>query len=350
MTKQNKKLKILIFNVNWLGDVLFSTPAIKLIRKIYPRAFISCIVPPRCEEILEGNPNLDEIIVFDEKGIHRGLWEKLKFVKLLYHKKFNKAFLFHRSFTRALLLCLARIPERIGYYTKKRFYLLTSAIKSPDMSKIHRADYYLYMVGEYENYTGEMNFRPDFFISQGDNEKVDALLKEEGVKSNDFSVVLNPGGNWAQKRWPKENFSVLSAVLIRDYDAKIILTGAAKDKKLADEIADLSGMPLINLCGKTTLKQLAALMRKVDVAVSNDSGPLHIASSVGAKIIGIFGPTSILLTGPYKIDNSKTISKDVGCVIPCYKQNCSDIRCMKAVTVDDVLEQIKKITGKIDIG
>ncbi|HDZ77015.1 MAG TPA: lipopolysaccharide heptosyltransferase II [Candidatus Omnitrophica bacterium] len=346
MTRHKGKLKILIFNVNWLGDVLFSTPAIKLIRKIYPHAFIACIVPPRCKEILEENPNLDEIIVFDERGIHRSIWEKLKFIKLLYRKKFNKAFLFHRSFTRALVLYLARIPERIGYYTKKRFYLLTSAIKSPDTSKMHRADYYLYIVAEHEKYTGEINFKPDFFISQNDKEIVAALLKEEGVGDNDFTVVLNPGGNWTQKRWPKENFSVLSAVLIRDYGAKIILTGAAKDKDLADEIANLSGMPLINLCGKTNLKQLAALMQKVDVVVSNDSGPLHIGSSVGAKIIGIFGPTSILLTGPYKIDNSKTISRDVGCAIPCYKQGCSDIRCMKAVTIDDVLDVIKKITGK----
>lgn len=338
-----EKPKILVFNVNWMGDVLFSTPAIRLIRKTYPGSFIAVIVTDRCREVLEGNPNLNEIIIYDEYGRHKGLFGKLKFVGLLHKKRFDKVFLFHRSFTRALITFIAGIPERIGYYTRKRFYLLTTRIKRLNVNKLHRADYYLHIVKTYEAYQADVNFRLDFFIPEDTKISIDSLLHQEGIKDDDFIVVLNSGGNWAQKRWPKENFAVLSNILIRDYDARIILSGAEKDRQLAEEITQLSGMDIINLCGRINLKQLAALMQRASLVVSNDSGPLHIASSVGARVIGLFGPTSVLITGPYKAKNSYIIQEDVGCAIPCYKQGCSDLRCMKAVTVDTIVKEIKKI-------
>lgn len=121
--KTNKR--ILIFNVNWLGDVLFSTATIRAIRRNFPGSFIACIIPSRCYPILKGNPYLDEVIIFDEKDRHKGILAKLKFVKLLKAKGFDTVFLLHRSFRRALICRLADIPERLGYFTKKRGFLLT---------------------------------------------------------------------------------------------------------------------------------------------------------------------------------------------------------------------------------
>jgi heptosyltransferase-2 len=138
--------RILIFNLNWLGDVLFSTAAIRNIRRNFPDSYIACSVPSRCYHILKDNPNLDEVIIYDEKDRHRSLLSKIKFISLLRYKKFNIVYLFHRSFTRALITYLARIPERIGYYSKKRGWLLTKKILSPPKDSLHRIDYYLTLI------------------------------------------------------------------------------------------------------------------------------------------------------------------------------------------------------------
>ena len=111
--------RILIVNVNWLGDVLFSTAAIRALRQRYPDAYLACMLVPRAKQILEDNPRLDEIIVYDENDRHRGITGKLKFIFFLKKKRFDVVFLFQRSLTRLLLCFLAGIPKRVGYYRKK---------------------------------------------------------------------------------------------------------------------------------------------------------------------------------------------------------------------------------------
>jgi len=141
-----KNKRVLIFNVNWLGDVLFSTAVIRNIRRNYPDSYIACVIPGRCGLILEGNPNLDEVILFDEKGKDKGVFAQLRFIRLLAAKKFDTVFLLHRSASRAFICYLAGIPERVGHYTKKRGFLLTKNIMPPERDSLHRIDYYLNVV------------------------------------------------------------------------------------------------------------------------------------------------------------------------------------------------------------
>ncbi len=329
--------RILIVNVNWRGDVLFSTPFIRALRKKYPNSFIACLVAPRCAPILENNPHLDEIIIFDEARSYRGLLGKLRLIRLLRSKHFDAAFLLHRSFTRALICCFAGIPERAGYFTKKRAFILSRSIPQP-IKELHKVEYFLNIARacgiEAENKDYE------FFPSREDKDYIDELLQKNGLRMSDFLVVINPGGNWELKRWPKENFARLADRLIREKQAKIIITGAKKDISLARDIASLmEGCPFV-LCGSTTLGQLAALMGKAALVISNDSGPLHIALSQKAKVVGLFGPTSAMITGPYGRSDYTVIQKDVGCRTPCYKLNCNDNRCMKAINVEEVLEAV----------
>lgn len=347
MIEKTRNPKIVIFNVNWLGDVLFSTPAIRLIRQSYRDAFISCIIPPRCREVLEGNPNLDEIIIYDDKGKHKGIFGKLKLIAELRRSKFDKGFLFHRSFTRALILFLAGVSERIGYANKKRDLLLTAKFRAPDIAKVHRADYYLGVVKAYLGLPPKSGLKLDFFISQKDISRLDCLLKENGIKESDIIVVLNPGGNWPQKRWPKENFASLAKKLVENYNMRVIISGADKDIALGEEIAALSKVEIYNFCGKLTLKEAAALAKIAKVFISGDSGPLHIAYAVGAKVIGLYGPTSIVITGPYQAGNASVIQKDVGCDVPCYEEGCEELRCMKAITVEEVLKEVSSVMCQV---
>lgn len=342
MREKSKAKRILIFNVNWLGDVLFSSAAIRNIRRNYPDSYIACVIPSRCYPILKDNPYLDEVIIFDEKDRHKGMLDKLNFVSLLKKKNFDTVFLLHRSFSRALICRLAGIKQRIGHYTKKRAFLLTKKIIPPQKDSLHRIDYYLDVI-EKAGLRVEDRYL-DFFVTLDDEKYVDDFFKKNSIKPLDFVVAINPGGNWMPKRWPPDYWARLADKLISQIQAKVIITGSIADLLLAGRIKDaMSQAPLI-ACGVFNLKQLGALARKAELFISSDTGPLHIANAVGAKkIIAIFGPTAQTVTGPYPAANVVVLQKDIGCPIPCYKVNCSDNRCMQVVTPDDVLAQVMKI-------
>lgn len=332
--------RILIVNVNWLGDVLFSTPLIRALREKFPDAYITCMVVPRCKEILELNPRLNEIIIYDEEGLHKGIFGKLKFISYLRSKRFDTAVILHRSFTRALIVFLAGIPKRIGYYTRKRSFLLTNSVEMP-LEQTHRVDFFLNLGTPLGINTLNRNY--EFFISDEDRKKTKELLQKEGISDSDFLIAINPGGNWDPKRWPKENFAKLADELIKRFNAKIVLTGARKDVALTNDISSLMKTRPIIACGKTTLKELAAIFEKARFVISNDSGPMHVAVSMGAKTIALFGPTSPQITGPIGKGRYVVLQKDVGCEIPCYDLSCVDYKCMEVVRVEDVLKAADKL-------
>jgi lipopolysaccharide heptosyltransferase II len=339
----DKKLgRILIFNVNWLGDVLFSTATIRNIRQNYPDSFIACVIPSRCYPVLKGNPHLDEVIIFDEKEHHKSTLAKLKFVQLLKSKKFDAAFILHRSLTRALICRLAGIPQRIGYYTKKRGFLLTKKVAPVGMDTMHRIDYYLNVI-EKAGLKVEDRYL-EFCIQDADSQSVNDFLDKKSISQNDLLVAINPGGNWLPKRWPEAHWAELADKLISELGAKVIIMGSHADIPIVQRIKGLMKEEPVIATGVFNLKQLGALSKRSDIFITADTGPLHIANASGAKrIIALFGPTSSQITGPYPLKNVSILSKDVGCKIPCYVVNCKDNRCMKAIAPEDVMEKIKEI-------
>lgn len=332
--------RILIINVNWLGDVLFSTPFIRAVRKKYPADYIACMVVPRCKPILELNPNIDEIIVYDEDAEHKTISGKIRLISTLRSKKFDAAFILHRSLTRALITFLSGIKIRIGYGTKGRGFLLTHAVSEPPRN-IHKVDYFLNIA---ESSGIEKSGRDyEFFISDRDRMAVDGMLAKMRIGMKDRLVVINPGGNWDPKRWPKENFARVADYLAEGQKIKIVINGAAKDRDLAEDI-NLSMMEKAAiLCGKTSIKQLGALMERADLVISNDSGPMHIAASMKRPVLALFGPTSHEITGPCGKGMCDVLYKDIGCDVPCYDYACRDNRCMRAITPEEVFEKAKEM-------
>jgi lipopolysaccharide heptosyltransferase II len=332
-------MKILIIEVNWLGDVLFSTPAVKALRKKFPDSFISCLIAPGAVEILEGSPYINELIVNDEKGLHGGFWGKIRLAKELRKKKFDLAILFHRSSTRAFIAYLAGIPRRVGYATRKRRFLLTEVLPMPEKDSTHRVDYYLGIVKTLGCDSQDRLY--EFFTTEEDVRFAQDFLSSEGITPGDFIVCLNPGGNWPPKRWPKENFAVLADKLISGYQVKVVFCGSKNDRELIAEIVSrMSRRPII-AAGRVNLKQLAGIFKRADLVISGDSGPLHIAASLGRNIIGLFGPTSSLVTCPMGRGKIKIMRKDSDCRIPCYDKDCNNNLCMRKITPEDVLSEIK---------
>lgn len=340
--------RILIFNVNWLGDVLFSTAAIRNLRYSFPEAFIACVIPPRCYPILKGNVYLDEIIIFDEKDRHRGLWGKIRFAGQLKKMKFDAVFLLHRSMSRALICFLAGIPQRIGYSTKKRAFLLTKKIPAVDPFEMHRIDYYLNVISG-AGIRVEDRFL-DFFLAEDDKEFVENYLRQNiKLDKKNLLVGMHPGGNWNSKRWPKEYWATLADLLKEHLQAEVFFTGSKDDLPLIEEILQLTLQKPKIVAGLFNLKQFGAFCKRLDLFISADSGPLHIARAVEVKsLIAIFGPTSPFITGPLPSPRVAVMQKDIGCKIPCYELNCADNRCMKAITPQEVLEKIRTIIDAKD--
>ena len=336
--------RILIFNVNWLGDVLFSTATIRTVKRNFPDSFLACVIPSRCYAVLKDNPYLDEIIIYDDSDRHKGFFAKLGFIRLLKRKQFDEVYLLHRSFSRALLCWLARIPRRVGYDLKKRGFLLTKKIKPMDSNMLHRIDYYLTIV-EKAGLRAEDRFL-DFYVSEDDKEYAESFLRKQRISKEDFTVGINPGGNWLPKRWPPEYWARLADALIRELHAKVLITGSPDDFALACKIRDMMKESPIIASGALNLKHSAALFKKLHIFITGDTGPMHIANAVGTPcIIALFGPTSPEITGPYPLRNVTIFSKDLDCRIPCYSVNCQDNRCMKAITPEKVIEKIKEMVS-----
>ncbi len=325
--------RILIVNVNWVGDVLFSTPFIRAVREAYPDSYIAALIHPRTKEVLEGNPRLDELIVYDEEFRHSSLLGKFQLIKYLKKKHFDSAFILHRSFTKAVITYLAGIKERTGYATKNRALFLTKALREPS-GGMHKVESFL-------NIARAIGIKPkdnsyEYFVSDLDKARIKDFLKNNGVGDKDIIVVLCPGGNWDPKRWPKNNFAKLADILTGKFSARIVIAGAKKDINLAQDISGMMKYPPVIAAGKTTLKELGALFSRADLVVANDTGPMHMAVAMKAKTIALFGPTSPEITGPYGSGNYRVVRSQPECGVPCYDNRCLQNLCMDAIKVEDV--------------
>lgn len=334
----DKSPRIVIIGVNWLGDTLFMTPAIRALRRRHPGAFLACVVPPRCRELLAGNPHLDLVMTFDERGADRGPAGLRRFRDALRAQRFDTAFLFHRSFTRALVTAWAGIPQRIGYATWKRAWVLTTAVPMPPNDTVHKVTHFLKLLDAVGIPADGMAY--DLPVPAADLQYARQLLRAAGCEPGQPVVAMHAGANWELKRWPPARFARLGDDLADQHGARIVLVGSAGDRPMAEGIARRMRHPPAILCGQTTLAQLAALFTQVSAVVSNDSGPLHVASAVGARAVGLFGPTKPELTAPPASASLRILFGSVGCPVPCYREWCPVNLCLREIAPGDVIEAL----------
>ena len=289
-------MNILVFTKNWLGDVIFETPAIRALKENFPDSYLIAITPRRCVEVLEVNPYVNEVIAFDEKEEDKSIFAKWRLIQNLRKRRIDKAFLFHRSSTRARIAYWAGARERIGYDTKGRGSLLTCAVPEHD-GPIHDVQYFLDLLRQAGLWV-QGDYHYEFYFSEEDRGKAQILLSEHSLEPEKL-VAINPGANWIPKRWPPEYFRQLAKRLIERFQIQVVLTGSVEDKPVADVVLNGGGSAsMVSLCGKTTLRELGALFSKCRLVISNDTGPLHIGAGVGVNVVGIFGPTAPLETAP----------------------------------------------------
>jgi lipopolysaccharide heptosyltransferase II len=356
---QNKRF--LIVNPFGIGDVLFTTPLIEAIKAQSPGNYIGYLSNIRTVPFFLSHEKVDKAFIF-EKDEYRSLWKisKAKFIRKLFGllndiKKEGFDTVFDLSMAReyGLFLKLAGIRERIGYSYRRRGLFLTKKI---DLEKgfcdKHMVEYYLSLLSLAGIRQPE---RPclKIYISEAEKKKADNLLLGSGIGWNNKFIAVSPGGgkSWGgtsfRKQWPKEYFLKAIKGILKRTDFKIVLLGNDTDKAVCDYIKERE-TSCINLCDKTGLLSLAAILKRSVLLITNDGGPLHIGVGVGAKTVSIFGPVDENVYGPYPLSAEHKVVKndDLKCR-PCYRNFkvpvCEDRKCLENISPETVVKEAMRI-------
>jgi heptosyltransferase-2 len=330
--------RILIIQTAFLGDVILCTPLIRATRKLFPHSFISFLLIPETENILENNPHLNEILVYDKKGKEKGLKNFAKQVKKIGKRNFDLAIIPHRHIRSALLAYLAGIPQRIGFDRSTGSFLFTQKVTYQD--DLHEIDRNLRLLDDFGH--APLDRTPELFPSREDFSYASRLLRNSGVEENDTIIGIAPGSVWSTKRWLPERFAKVSDRLIKETGSKVVFLGSKQDERLCSEIANLMTEKPLILAGKTSILQSAAVISRCKVILSNDSAPVHISSAMKRSVVAIFGSTVPEFGfAPYGEGNI-IIEKKMECR-PCGihgKHKCPQkhFRCMTEITTQEVFE------------
>ena len=336
---------VLVRGVNWIGDAVMTIPALRALKRSLPGSRLSLLVKPWVSPLFENDPAVDEIIPYSDE--YKGVPGKLRLAGTLKKRNFCMAMLFQNAFDAALLAFLAGIPKRIGYSRDGRGVLLTDPVVFDTHAKgLHHIDYYLNLVQK----AGLEAKQESPWIFLGLEERLEARRMLAPLKRP--IVAINPGATYgSSKRWHPERFAETAQRVMHELEGSVLLLGGPKEAEIADEIVQsidpscITSHTLLNLSGKTSLRDLIAVISESDLMVTNDSGPMHIGYAVGTPLVAIFGSTSPEHTGPVGRSDI-VIRKKIACS-PCFERECKKkgLECMERITADEVFDAMKKLVS-----
>jgi len=279
---------VLVVQTAFPGDVILTLPLVQILKKSIPDVVIDMLVIPKCAEILSNHTSINEVIVYDKKNSESGLKGFFKKVNILKNKKYDCAFIPHRSIRSALLVKMAHIPKRIGFNKSVGKFLYTDIIPYDGTKhEIGRNCSLLQAIG-IENYGKEY---PQLFPSFYDKKKISHYLSEHGIQHMNNIIGIAPGTVWKTKQWPLERFSELANKFTSN-GYNIVLIGGNEDVKLCEEIKNkVNSRLILNAAGKLTFLQSAELIGRCRLLVTNDSAPMHLAVAMKTTVVAIFGAT-----------------------------------------------------------
>ncbi len=327
--------KILVRGTNWIGDAVMTTPALTALRSCCPHAEIVLLVNPLVAPLFQHHPAVDRVLVYARKGQHRGMRGFFRMVQELRRERFDAAILLQNAIEAALLTFAARIPRRAGYATDGRRLLLTDPVTaSAADKKLHHTAYYLTLLdrlGLCNKRAMQHPARLSLYLTPQEQTWAHTTLNSANV------IAMNPGAAYGSaKRWFPDRFAAVADTLAQRYGATIVLTGGPSEREIGEDIAAFMQHDCINMVGKTDVRQMMALLGSSRLLVTNDSGPMHVASALGVPIVAVFGPTDHTTTSPVS-ERVKIVRKEIECA-PCLLRQCpTDHKCMQNINSDEVI-------------
>lgn len=329
---------ILIIKMSSLGDVLHTLPFVAALRERFPRARLTWLVHPQFGAFVPDPPVVDEVIHFDKVKFNKmGLCDKWSYFKemraLLHYKKFDLVIDLQGLFKSAVLAAISGCDNRIGYCEMRE----GSGFVSKAITGAHATDHVIERYLDVARYLGCTINEIQFPMPDLQKEWLAVQEKTEAVEES--YVVLVPGARWETKKWPAAHFAKLAEMIIHD-GKQVVLAGGPEDIPLGAQISGMvSGVS--DLTGKTSLRELGAVIQHCTAYISGDTGPLFIAAAMKRPLVALYGPTRPDRTGPYGNRQATIITAPVSCA-GCLKKHCDKWICMNSITPETVFDEYKK--------
>lgn len=333
--------KILVINTMCIGDIVLTTPVFHVLKKNLPAAHIVMLTDMRYQAVLENNPNIDEFISLDKKGVHKSCKGVLQVLSEIRKRKFDLVVNLSCNERSIFFTLFSGAKKKLGYAHKGQGFFLDGSVPFAAIpaGKRHFADSNVDIIRSLDLSDYSHN-GPEIFPDAEDYKFAQEFWQKAGVNNETLVIGFNMGANWPSKRWTENGFFEVAEKIKAKYQAEIVFFGSRDDLPLVERVTEkLTFQPLI-AAGKTTLRQLSALMRRCKVILTNDTGPMHIAVASGVRAVAIYGPSPVGSFAPYGEGNT-VICHHIDCS-PCGRHECTDHRCMKEITSHEVLKEIEK--------
>jgi len=331
----DRENRFLLVRLSSLGDVIHALPAASALRESFPSARIDWIIDRRWKRLLEGNPDLTGIISHDLK--HAGGIAAT--IRELRGARYTCVVDFQGLYKSALLAFASGAPQRIGFQSSYAREGLVAMLYTDRLNPRgpHKVDHNLTLAERAGARIGQPRF--PLAIRAAEDEVVSRELSERGVAE---FYVLNPGGGWRSKCWPAERYGQLHRRLASRYGWRGVVTFGPGEEHLATEVIQAAGNPA-PVAIPLPLGPLIALLKRAKLAISADTGPLHIASALGTPVVGLFGPTDPARNGPYSADDISV--RNPGHSITTYRRGASYSPAMLSITVNQVEDAVERRMG-----
>lgn len=330
--------KILIVKLRYIGDVLLATPTVRAIKAARPDVRITMMVNRGTEDVLSGNPDIDEIVVLD-KG---SLAAQSRLIAGLWNRRFDTVIDLTDGDRSAFLSWVSGASVRIGFNDEHRWRgKYYTEVVQPVPGVQHRIDRDLDALKPLDIQAGSKD--PQLWLTPEEMNSADQLLDELGVQRSQPIVVLQPGARYWFKAWPPERFAELADQLTSQYGCQVLIGGSNQDIDLAEQIRQMAKSSPIVMAGRTTIKQFAAIAKKSALFVGSDSGAMHIASAVGAPVVALFGPSNPREWGS-RGGPVEVLYKEIDCR-SCFHPTCTkgEENCMRLIAVHEVIAAAQRL-------
>lgn len=328
--------RVLVKEVNWLGDLVMSLPALKAVRRAFPAARLSVLIKAELASFFDGAGWIDEVIPYRVGRSLGGLADRRHVVAEIRSRRFDLAIVFPRSFESAFWTALARVPSRVGFAADGRGLMLTHKTTRPAaLARSHQVFDYLYLLRTTLGIEGDRtDIAPD--VSAGHRAAMRDWLRAERRGSGRLIALAVAAAYGPAKEWPVARYAALVDRLAERHGAECVLVGAPAERPRCAMVASASRAGALIAAGQTTIGQALALLSLCDGFAGNDSGSMHVAAALGIPTVGIFTSTNPQRTGPLG-PHAQALYHRIECS-PCLDRTCrfGHYQCLQQLTPAEV--------------
>jgi heptosyltransferase-3 len=326
--------RLLVIKLRAVGDVVLSTVVLPNLRAAFPHAKLDFLAERSCRDVLEGNPNIDEVILFQRQGVNA-----LRMLREMRRRRYDLVIDLFGNPRSALMTFASGAKYRVGFDFRGRSYAYNILV-NPRGAEVHNVEFNLDALRRIQIPIESRSL----LFPLSDEERTFAEHEVMRLGLNDSLVVgINPGTNRRTEQWPPEKFAELGRLASEKLSATILVFWGPGEKSLAEAIVREIGKRA-HLAPPSSLKQLGALFTKCSIVVSNDSGPMHIAAALGVPTVGIFGPVNPRLQGPYGARTAYATKEGLDCLGCNYDTHCPiGNMCMTELEARIVFQKVEQL-------